>query len=285
MMLALLTVSAAAIEVIGSGWPRTGTDTLKTALDTLGYKTYHMKEIMQNGRTDHMRKWAAQFDVDCKDVDGLRTIFAEYDYTAGVDFPVSACWEQILAAHPNAKVIHIERSSSSWWQSSSSTVWSVARRFPFFIMMKLVPVFRESIPMSYSMFKKVFRDAGVVFTPAEMDEIVAGYPEDHEAKWIAAYEHSNARVRETVRAKQLLIHDHADGWPKLCEFLGKPIPDTPYPHSNKRYEFFVLTRFVMPAIFLGGPLLALATVTLGVRFLIRKARRAKSSEALKKKEG
>ena len=65
----------------------------------------------------------------------------------------------------------------------------------------------------------------------------------------------------------------------------KPIPDIPYPHSNKRYGFFVLTRFVMPAIFLGGPLLALATVTLGVRFLIRKARRAKCFEALKKKEG
>ena len=138
--------------------------------------------------------------------------------------------------------------------------------------------------MSYSMFKKAFRDAGVVFTPAEMDEIVAGYPEAHEAKWIAAYEHSNARVRKTFRAEQLLIHDHADGWPKLCEFLGKRIPDTPYPHSNKRYEFVVLTRFILPAIFLGVPLLALATVTLGVRFLIRKARRARCFETLKKKE-
>ena len=78
----LLSSSAAAIEVISSGWPRTGTDTLKNALDTLGYKTYHMKEIMENGRTDHMRKWAALLDGGCKDKSGLRTLFSEYGYTA-----------------------------------------------------------------------------------------------------------------------------------------------------------------------------------------------------------
>ena len=45
----------------------------------------------------------------------------------------------------------------------------------------------------------------------------------------------------------------ADGWPKLCAFLGKPIPETPYPHSNKRWGFFITTRLVLPAMFVGGP--------------------------------
>ena len=277
-MLALLTLSSAALEVISSGWPRTGTDTLKAALNTLGYRTYHMAEIMENGRTDHMQKWAAQFAADCKDKEGLRTMFTEYGYTAGTDFPASACWEEILAAHPNAKVIHMERPSESWWESSSSTVWSVARRFPFFLLMKMVPVFIASIPMSYAMFEKVFRDAGVAFTPAEMDEIVAGYPEAHKAKWVAAYEHSNARVRRAVRTDQLLIHRHADGWPKLCAFLGKPIPETPYPHSNKRWSFFITTRLVLPAMFVGGPALVLTAAALGVRFLLRRWR-AKTKHA------
>ena len=205
-------------------------------------------------------------------------MFTEYGYTAGTDFRVSACWEEIPAAHPNAKVIHMERPSESWWESSSSTVWSVARRFPFFVLMKVVPVFIASIPMSYAMFEKVFRDAGVAFTPAEMDEIVAGYPEAHKAKWVAAYEHSNARVRRAVRADQLLIHRHADGWPKLCAFLGKPIPETPYPHSNKRWGFFITTRLVLPAMFVGGPALVLTAAALGVRFLPAGARSRRRRE-------
>ena len=265
---ALLLVNAplaSPLEVLSSGWPRTGTDTLKNALDILGYKSYHFHEIMENSRIDHMRKWVVHFENNCTDKAGLKAMFAEYGYTAGADFPVSACWKEIFSAYPNAKVIHMERESSEvWWESSSSTVWSVARRFPFYILLKVIPIFRESVPMSYAMYNKVFRDAGVRYTKKEMDEIAAGYPEAHRAKWIAAYESSNARVHKTIPAEQLHVHKHTDGWPKLCEFLGKPVPDVPYPHSNKRFSYHFLTCVILPAIYLGGPLVLLVVVAVVV---------------------
>jgi hypothetical protein len=37
------------------------------------------------------------------------------------------------------------------------------------------------------------------------------------------------------REDKLLILDicGGDGWEKLCPFVGKPIPDIPFPHENK----------------------------------------------------
>lgn len=48
------------IHVIGAGLGRTGTASLKVALGKLGYKTYHMKELLEN---NHAWAWNAYADT------------------------------------------------------------------------------------------------------------------------------------------------------------------------------------------------------------------------------
>jgi hypothetical protein len=37
-----------------------------------------------------------------------------------------------------------------------------------------------------------------------------------------------------VPKERLLEWEIGDGWGPLCEFLGKPVPEVPFPHANAR---------------------------------------------------
>jgi hypothetical protein len=41
-------------------------------------------------------------------------------------------------------------------------------------------------------------------------------------------------VQRFVPAGQLLVYHVKDGWEPLCEFVGVPAPDGPFPHINDR---------------------------------------------------
>jgi hypothetical protein len=230
-------VCDAAIKVIGSGFPRTGTDSLRVTLEMLGYRTYHMQVILENELAEHMDMWKELLQNDCQDEKGyIKTILEDYD--AAVDFPAAACWEEILKQYPDAKIVHTERSAPElWWKSVSTTVFQVTRKFPMNIFSRIVPMLRKIREIEPVLWKKV------------MNETVAsnGFPETQKTQIIAAYEREGAKVREMANADgNVLILDYKQGWEPLCEFLGKPVPEsmqgTPLPHKNTRKEFHALLR-------------------------------------------
>jgi Sulfotransferase domain len=45
-------------------------------------------------------------------------------------------------------------------------------------------------------------------------------------------------VRSLVPADNLLEYQPQDGWEPLCKFLGKPIPNEPYPRVNEGSSAF-----------------------------------------------
>lgn len=61
-------------------------------------------------------------------------------------------------------------------------------------------------------------------------------------KFIDAYHRHHADVRRYFkdRPQDLLEIDiiSGEGWEKLCPFLEIPVPDVPFPHSNKRTDFY-----------------------------------------------
>jgi len=63
---------------------------------------------------------------------------------------------------------------------------------------------------------------------------------DHTDKTCAieVYRRNNAAVRATVPPERLLVFNVADGWAPLCRFLEAPVPETPFPRSNPRDEFW-----------------------------------------------
>ena len=200
------------LKIIGSGFGRTGTMTMKDALGTLGFgPTHHMTEIMEN--LEQLAHWKAIFageDVDFADVFN--------GYSSQVDWPGASCWEASMIAFPDAKIIHTERPEEDWWLSFNSTI---GKFFAIFDQMELPPPLRDLFnTMRDGFLAETFTD----FT----DRNVA----------IAAYRRNNQRVREIVPADRLLVFNVSEGWAPLCDFLKVDVPTADFPHHNVRREFW-----------------------------------------------
>src|SRR5947208_5972250 len=105
------------LQVIGSGVGRTGTHSLKLALEQLGFgKCYHMMELFQNPEgLIHFQQAERGETVDWdKLFEG---------YKSAVDYPVARYYKQLIAAYPNAKIIHTLRDAESWYQSAIETIF------------------------------------------------------------------------------------------------------------------------------------------------------------------
>src|SRR5207302_832767 len=109
------------LEVIGAGFGRTGTMSLKAALDQLGFgPCYHMVEVYAN--EGHVDAWTRA--IDGKPLDAER-IFA--GYRAAVDWPACAFWKQLMAENPAARVVLTRRDPEAWFTSMTHTIFVALR--------------------------------------------------------------------------------------------------------------------------------------------------------------
>ena len=91
------------LEVIGAGFGRTGTLSLKIALEKLGFeRCYHMAELMQHPH--HVQLWQLATRGEPIDWPALYQ-----GYRASVDWPSCNFWEIQLRQFPDARVILTER--------------------------------------------------------------------------------------------------------------------------------------------------------------------------------
>jgi hypothetical protein len=189
------------LHVIGAGLGRTGTLSLKLALEQLGLgPCYHMLEVRSAPeRLEHWNRIAAGEQVDWEEV------FAGFRST--VDWPACNYWRELMARYPDAKVILSLRDPESWFRSTQATIFSdeVQGGAPPAIV-------------------KILTD-------------VVGKDLHDRAKCIAAFERHNAAVRDGVPAGKLLVFDAKQGWGPLCAFLGVPVPDAPFPSVNTTDDF------------------------------------------------
>ena len=113
------TASNGGVQIIGAGWGRTGTKSLKIALETLGYKTYHMTVLIEGFRSDDFRKWTEYYTGKTDLEDLTSTVFEKDNFTAVIDHPVADAWPELAAFYPEAKIILTERSTAEkWWESA-----------------------------------------------------------------------------------------------------------------------------------------------------------------------
>lgn len=197
------------LEVIGAGFGRTGTLSLKRALEELGLgPTYHMEEVIRN--PSHIRRWLLYARTNTIDWD---TVFA--NFRSGVDFPVSCVWAELAARYPDAKVVLTVRDPQAWWESTASTIYRVRTMFPRWLV-RLVPITGWYIEMTDRL----------VWTG-----IFGGRFQDRKHA-IEVFERHVAEVISTCPPDRLLVFDVADGWEPLCAFLGVPVPHRPFPRLN-----------------------------------------------------
>jgi hypothetical protein len=196
------------LNVVGAGLGRTGTHSLKAALEQiLGGPCYHMMEVF--GRPDDIPVWR-------KAVNGEQPDWSAFlsEYRAAVDWPASAFWREIWAANPDAVVLLSSRDADGWWKSANNTI--------FQIMQREAPdaTMRAQMDMAIAMLTKTF---------------TTNWRDETEAK--RAYEKHNADVRASVPADRLIDYHPGDGWEPICEKLGLPVPAEPFPHLNTTDEF------------------------------------------------
>jgi hypothetical protein len=196
------------LQLIGAGIGRTGTHSLKIALEQLlGSPCYHMMEVF--GRPDDVAHWHAAANGQMPDWDALFE-----GYAAAVDWPASAFWRQLAEHYPEAPVLlSVRESPEAWWKSADRTIFEVMKgEVP-------PPGTNAWMDMATALFHNTFAD-----------------PRDKDA-CMAAYERHNAAVREGVPASRLVEWQPGDGWDPICKALGIPVPDEPFPHVNSTEDF------------------------------------------------
>lgn len=212
------------IKIIGAGLPRTGTNTLKVALATLGYcnHVYHMKELLVNPERLHYWK-----TLDETGDTNWEALYEGYDGT--VDFPGYPWYKEHMKRYPDAKVILTVRGFESWYKSVDSTVFRAGPQTPVEKIKMLSKLLLSSrarkVVKVIKWFKKVFF--------AERLQGKFGDKEFAKKFW----ENHIAEVKAHVPADKLLVYDVSEGWGPLCNFLGVKEPKDPIPHLNKKENF------------------------------------------------
>ena len=203
------------LKIIGSGFGRTGTRTLKEALETLGFgPCHHMEEVFANpGQVPFWQAIAAGEDVDLAEVfDG---------YVSQVDWPGAHVWRELAIAFPDAKVIHSTRPEEAWWASFSRTIGKLIDRYQG---MPLPPHVRDMLDVGKSFVAEATFDGKIA----------------DKASAIAAFRARQAEVEAAIPADQLLVYDVAQGWEPLCAFLGVAVPEVDFPHRNRKDDFWAV---------------------------------------------
>ena len=198
------------LEIIGAGFGRTGTKSMKLALEQLGFgPCYHMFEVFQKPEGIPLwHKVAFGEDIEWDDILG--------DYKSGVDWPLSYFWQPLMKRYPEAKVLLTVRPAEAWYTSMQNTIFShLAGNEP---QDEMRTVWKEMVD------KIVLEDT--------FDNL----PEDR-AHCEAVFNQHITLVKETVPADRLIIYEVGSGWEPLCTGLNVPVPDGPFPKTNTTAEF------------------------------------------------
>ncbi|KAI8067694.1 P-loop containing nucleoside triphosphate hydrolase protein, partial [Gilbertella persicaria] len=210
----------APLKIIGAGYGRTGTDSLRTALNMLGYKTHHMKSFREDPNLDPDEFYEGYQHPEQAD---WTTIYRDYD--AAVDWPTAAYWKPLFQQFPDAKVILTVRTPESWYKSVRNTIGKYQGQH-----MDLTP---NHPRYKFARMAKAVCLEGQLADPTVTEETLCQF-----------FLNNIEQVKQTVPSNQLLVMELGEGWARLCEFLDKPIPNEPYPNVNSTAEHqrYVLDR-------------------------------------------
>lgn len=199
------------LKVVGAGFGRTGTNSLKLALEQLGFgPCHHMFEVRDNPR--QLPYWIAAVQGESVDWD---EVFAEYN--ACVDWPSARFWREIADHFADARVLLSVRPAESWYRSIMSTIYKSL-------------MLRKDDPPGPN---KDRRDMAYELL---VNQTFNGRLDDKKYA-LKVYEAHIAEVQRTIAPERLLTFDVAEGWEPLCRFLEVPVPDAPFPRTNSTEEF------------------------------------------------
>jgi Sulfotransferase domain len=195
-----------ALSVIGAGFGRTGTESMKLALEQLGVgPCHHMKEVLVS--PDQIEIWT---DIAYGATADWERAFAGFH--SAIDWPSAFYWHELSEVYPQARVILTLRDADSWYKSFSNTI------------LRYLDIVRQQAPD---------RHLGQKIIAERVFDGRAGDP--GHAK--AMFERNTAEVMAAIAPERLLVYNVGDGWEPLCRFLGCPVPGAPFPRTNSTADF------------------------------------------------
>ena len=205
-----------AIEIIDLGLGRTGTMSLKLALEQLGFgPCHHMEEVIKAPGAEV--PWAAAAAGEAVEWDTVLQ-----GYRSAVDWPTARFWREALDHHPEAKIILTTRDPDGWYQSMSQTIHMVLEG-------------REKI--ENPAMRRIMDLAHRIISDQTFDGRLG--EADHA---IYVFRRHNEAVIAAVPAERLLVMEVTEGWAPLCAHLGCPVPEGPFPRVNSTKEFWDLIK-------------------------------------------
>ena len=226
-----------ALKVIGAGFGRTGTTSLKKALEILGFnKCYHMIEVLKNRHADLWDRKSRGEDVAWDEI--------FHGYQATLDWPSTSFYKELADYFPDARVILTVRDPGKWYQSVLNTIYS-------FSIDKTMPHWIPGVRKADEMVDRI------VWTGT-----FGGKFEDRDHA-VRVFEAHNAEVQQEISAERLLVYRVTEGWEPLCNFLGVPVPaGVEFPEANTGKNFGLLKMLMKFISVLPWILLALGLVLL-----------------------
>ena len=194
------------MKVIGAGFGRTGTMSLKVALEELGFgPCYHMTEVFEH--PEHLPLWEAAIKGEPVH---WEQIFGSYQ--AAVDWPTAAFYKELMKVYPHAKVLLTIRDPEKWYESTKNTL------YPTEFASEPSPIMRMAAKLLW-------------------EQTFDGNFEDRRYA-MEVFKRHNEEVKKHVPPERLLVYEVKEGWKPLCEFLGVEIPEEkPFPHLNDTEAF------------------------------------------------
>lgn len=202
------------LHVVGAGLGRTGTHSLKLALERLlGGRCHHMIEVF--GHPEEIPVWQAAAEGTMPDWQSFLS-----GYRASCDWPSAAFWPELAAAFPEAVVVLSERDADAWYRSANDTIF---------------------FPLRESFTKQPGEDPWADMVRALFTNRFTIDVHDAEACKRHFTEH-NERVRHEIDPARLVVWQATDGWEPLCRALGLAVPDEPFPVTNTTEDFQQMMR-------------------------------------------
>jgi len=202
------------MQVIGAGVGRTGTYSLKAALESLGFGPCHHMKVVLEDTARHVPLWNAVLAGTAD----WNTVYAGHH--SAVDWPTATFFRELHAAFPDALFVLGHRNPRTWVESFSETIFKVLAGKE-----EAPPEVQPWIRMCVQVIERAGFRVGMT-------------PDELEAAFIA----HNEAVKSAIPANKLLVFDVREGWEPLCEFLDVPVPADAFPRSNSRTEFWDLVK-------------------------------------------
>ena len=199
------------LEIIGPGFGRTGTNSLKLALEHLGIgPCHHMFEVRDN--PERLADWEAAARGEKVD---WHHVFR--GYRSQVDWPGARYWRELAQHFPKAKVILTVRDPDEWFDSVQATIMSF-----------LAARGKHPTPHMNAIAEMAYQTVVVPLFDDRLSE------REHATR---IFKRHIAEVQTEISPDRLLTFDLRDGWEPLCEFLDVEVPDVAFPKTNSSKQF------------------------------------------------